>query len=472
MDRRIFTLGLLGAASGSLTGCLFGSGGDGVVVPVVPPGPLPLVIELATATSLPVATAFAQTVLATDGDGSVAPGQANFWDLNEDFSLDDGSDDQFDDALELEVEVAGNVETFPSDQTYAELTAFGPELGAADGVLLVSFSSDPQFVDSGTTSAVLHPVPNARLQQTLNLATAVAPINLTWSGSDRADNENFGDQPYFLQVVIRDAAGALLATIFRSGNSGGNTGAFGTGNLDAFAGQTVVLSFEQQSATDSSTVIDNVSVTDAVATQFVTNGDFEAGGTGWTVPVALVSQNVTSGVRTLNGLQVQRSFYTQPNQLWARWTDVFFNPGASEVTATVRYLTNLGSDDYGIIYDTPGAVGKALTTWDGDNSDRDVGLVFGSAASVTFVSDDGLGNGNGDDDITVTFAITVPAGGRVSLVNFIIMSGIDTADTAVDITARATEVDTLAADIANNLRTTALYQRGLTQQQIDTLANF
>ncbi len=462
MDRRMFSLSLVGAAVASLTGCLHGGDDNGVIA-----GP-----ELATATSLAAATMFLQTIAVTDGDSIPAPDQGNSWELDQDFSINDGFDDQFDGALALQVDVAGNVEDFPEDQTFAELTAFGPELGAADGVKSVSFTTDPGFVMNGTTSAALHPVPDARLQQTLNLTTAVAPITLTYAGSNNADNYAFGDEPFFLQVVVRDTAGVLLATLFRSDNAA-TTGVFrGPSDLSAFAGQSVVLSFEQRSTESDATMIDDVSVVDGNAAQFVTNGDFELGATGWTVPTVMVSQNVRSGVRTLNGLEVQRSFFTQPNQLWARLTDVFFNPTASAIDAIVSYNTNLGSDDSGIIYDTPGAVGKAITTWDGDNSDRDIGMVFGAAATVNYTSDDGLGNGNGSDGVVFTHNISVPAGGRVTLLNFVIMTGTDTADTAVDITALAPQVDTAALDIVTNFRTNFLYQRGMTQEQLDSLKNF
>lgn len=474
MDRRMFSLSLVGSAVASLTGCFHG-GDDNVVIA----GP-----ELATATNLPATTMFLQSLVATDTQGHAAPGQANYWGpLNRNFSIEDGSTDQFDSALRLEVDVAGNGENFPQDQVYAELTAFGPELGVDDGVKLVSFSNDPLFVVSGATSAVLHPVPDARLQQVLNLTTAVAPIALTWGGNDKVGRQSFADEPFFLQVVIRDTAGALLATLFRHDNAA-TIGGFGAADLSAFAGQTVVLSFEQRSSSateddgpppvNGCTNIDDVSVVDRNAAQFVTNGGFEAGGTGWTVPVVKVAQNVRSGTRTLNGLEVQRSLFAQPNQLWGRMTDVFFNPTASAIDAIVTYKTNLGSDDSGIIYDTPGAVGKSLTTWNGDSSDgdRDAGLVFGAADVVTFTSDTALNASNGSDDIFVRFNVSVPAGGRVTLVNFVVLTGTRTVDTAVDITARATQVDTAALDIVTNFRTNFLYQRGMTQQQLDSLKNF
>jgi len=466
MDRRTFSLSLMGAAVMSLTGC---GGGDDAPAPA----PAPATPELASATTLSAATAFLQSVVAADGDGEVAPGQANYWDLSTDFTINDGSDDQFDGALALAVEVEGASLDFPSDQTYPELTALGPEMDAADGVKYVTFTTDTNFVVTGTSSAVLHSVRGAKLQQTLDLTAAQGGVSLSWAGSPMAHPVGFGDEPYFLQVVVRSLAGEVLTTIYRQGNTGA-TGSWGSGNLTAHAGQTVVLSFEYDGPAVSGTTIDDVSVLDSATepVQFVTNGGFEAGGTGWVVPTAKVVQNVRSGVRTIHGLNVQRTFFTQPNKLWARMTDEFVNPTGSPITATVKYSTNLGSDGYGIIYSTPDAGNRALTTWDGDNSDRDVALVHGAMDLAPFTSDDALGNGNGSDDVEFSRSITVPAGGRVTVVNFVVMSGTDTAENAADINARATEVDTVAAAIANNFRTDVSYQRGMTQDQLDTVVNF
>ncbi|SFP97685.1 hypothetical protein SAMN05216567_11098 [Variovorax sp. OK605] len=493
MDRRKFSLTMVGAAV--LAGCGGGGGGASgfafppiaaappaepppaappappeVVpeVPVVPAGP-----ELATPTALPAGVAFLQTIAATDSGGAQAPGQANVWDLNLDFSLEDGGDDQFDTALALSVKVGASTDVFPSDQLYAELTALGPELGAADGQLLVSFTSDPGFSGVGTGGyALLHPGTQVRLQQTLNLGTATGGISMSWVGNRSFGNRYLGslrDDTIFGQVVVRDTAGAILATLYKL-DVNGETGTWGSASLTSFAGQTVVLSFEQRVVV-SGMVIDNVSVQDGSSHEFVVNGDFEAQGTGWTVSASKMSQNVRSGVRTAGGLEVQRTFYTQPNVLWGRFTDVFHNPSAAAIVAEVAYASDLGSDSSGIIYPTPGATSKALTTWDGSPGDRDVGFVFGAADSVTYLSATALHTPDGDDALMFKFNITVPAGGSVTLVNFLLTDGTDTGRTAADVNARATAIDTVAADIANNFKTNFAYQRGLTQAQLDTLKN-
>lgn len=475
MDRRKFSLSIMAAAV--LAGCGGGGGAEPPADPVdTGPAPDPVAPpqagpELATATSLPAMTVFGQTADATDGGGHYAPGQANVFDLRNDFAISDGYDDQFDRALVLAINVGGTDYPFPTDQTYAELTALGPELGAADGIKTVTFSADPAWTPSA--AALLHPVADARLQQTLDLRSAAGhAVDLTWSGSPQVGSAGFNGEPFYFRVVVRDTAGALLSTLFLRDDMG-DTGTWGSASLTAFAGQVVVLAFEQRTAWGTSR-IDDVSVVDAVtATQFVTNGDFAAGAAGWTAPEIRQSHNIRSGVRTVPGVgSVERSFFTQPNARWGRMTDVFTNTSGAPLTATIKYRTNLGSDGAGIIYPTPGATAKALSTWDGDASDRDVGLVFGAADGVSFQSATALATYDGSDDIDVAFNVTVPTGGTVTIVNFVILVGGDTGQTAADASARATEVDTIAADIANNFRTNLAYQRGLTQAQLDTLKNF
>jgi hypothetical protein len=471
MDRRKFSFSIIAAAA--LAGC---GGGDGFQIPTVTTGgdsgtPTPTGPELASATSLPAATLFPQSVTNNDPDAaSVAPGQANYFDLDRDFTIMDGGNDQLDGALYLSITVNGTSYDFPSDQTYAELTALGPELTAADGLKTVSFTTDAPWVADGARSAVLHAVPDARLQQRLDLTGATGALSLTWGGYPNV-GYNYPDEPYFCQVVVRDTAGALLDTLYRQDRSG-SSGTWGSASLTAHAGQVVVLSFES-CATYGAVVIDDVALVDGASVSYVTNGDFEAGGTGWTVPDLRVSQNVRTGARSITGVgSVQRTFFTQPNALWGRMTDTFTNTSGADLAATIQYYTNLGSDGWGIVYATPGATAKALTTWDGRTGDRDVGLVFGTADTVTYTSASAIATHDGSDDIYVQYNVTVPAGGTVTLVNFVILSGTDTGATATSASARATDVDTIAADIANNFRTNFAYQRGLTQDQLDTLKNF
>lgn len=500
MDRRRFALSAMGIAV--LSGCGGGGsgGGGGFAFPPVgvppapapgeppapmPPAPQPPVPpapnppappagpELATPTLLPASTILAQSIVNHDNDtyASVGPGQANFWDLRPDFCIGDGWNGQFAGALALNVKVGNRSEGFDGDQTFAELTPLGPEMTATDGMKVVSTTTDPQFQSNGV-AAFLHPVPDARLQQTLDLRQAVGRVNLGWTGMWGALRGNFSDEPAFMQVVLRDTSGGLLATLFKI-DSSGSTGTWGFAWLTAYVGQVVVLSFEQCNR-GQGTSIELVSVDDSAprSRSFIVNGDFSAGLSGWTVSQTRGVQNIRSGIRTLRGLEVQRTFYAQPSQSWGRMTDTFHNPSASSVTARVTYTSFLGSYGSGVIYPPAGAPLKALTVWDGMGQGRDAGFVFGAADSVGYASAVTLNASDGNNMVTVQFDITVPAGGTVTLANFLILTGTNTWIGATSTAARAAEVDTQAAAIAANFRTDVVYQRGLTQQQLDTLKNF
>jgi hypothetical protein len=75
-------------------------------------------------------TAFLQTVTMQDTDtNEYFPGQPNIWDIDDDFSLNDGGDDQFDGVMYLSVD--GN--DFPS-QAYSDLTYFTPAMTIDNGI--------------------------------------------------------------------------------------------------------------------------------------------------------------------------------------------------------------------------------------------------------------------------------------------------------------------------------------------------
>lgn len=460
-----------------LAGCLGGGGGG--PSPVVPSEPEPA--------DAPGVLSFNQSVPAEDGGTSPFPGQGNAWDIDGDFSLADGYDDQFDKALRLAVTVGETTEYFPSDQIYGELTFLTPVFGPADGLSTAAVSDNTVAFGylwgvgpiEGGFSAYLRGTTDSSLGQALDLTRAVPPVTLAWSHESYLNNGSIDGggipmDPFYFRVMVRTPDGRSLGCVYSVDYPEG-PGSF-SADLSAFAGQAVVLSFEMAAPGHNVVEIDAVSATDSEGTEFVENGDFETGGLApWSERPAAEPQNVASGSRYVAGLSVTRSFYTAPRSLWGRWTDVFRNVTASPVTATIAYSTNLGSDGMGIIYLTPGTDGKALSSWDGtggEYADRDIGLVFGAADSVVFASDDGIGNGMGSDAIEISYVVAIPPGESRAIVNFVIMTGKDTGQTAASVDDRAVEVDAEGVSIVSGFRSDARYTRGMTAEQKAGVVNF
>jgi hypothetical protein len=469
-------------AATTLAACGGGGGGGGGAAPTPTPTPTPVVVP----TALPI-VAYTQSVASNDTGtyNEVFPGQANVWTLDQDFSLADGFDGQFNWALALTV----GVTPFLADQVYSELTFTGPYMGTSDGVKVAAVSNgatvfpsilviqpDVESVKTGSNAAFLNATSDSRLQQTLDLTAATGTITLSWREAVGLDpGAILGYDPSY-RVVVRNTDGTLLKELLANPVETGPTDYSIV--LTPYKGQTIVLSFEESSSTSPNyqayAIIDSVSVKDGGSKEYVTNGGFENGMTGgWTTNTPVEAQNVTSGARNLEGLAVKRSFYTVPNKLWGRWVDVFENHTAAPITKTITYDTSLGSDGSGVIYYSPGSSNKALTSWDAQTGDRDVGLVTGNTTTINFVSYDPNTVTAFSEFVTVTYTITVSAGGSVALVNFVIMDGTDTGDTpTVDITKKATQIDTEAAAIWTNFWTDAQYQAGMTQAQIGAISNF
>ena len=420
-------------------------------------------------------TAFLQTVPNMNLYDEYFMNQANIWDVDNDFDL---VNDQFPWALDLTIGQLG----FPYDQTYNELTFYSPAMGMSDGVQ-VAGASDGLRVDypaigvSGTGySAYIPPISDARLQQTISLPSGTT-YTVTWADYSMLDSGNFSGYTPQYSVLLRDTSGNLLRTLYTT-TSTVNT-YDGTEIPIDYAGQTIVLSFEVQSAPDHQyqtfTVVDDVSIKDpSGVTNYVQNGDFALGLGYWTTNTPIQVQNMTSGMRSIEGLNVTRSFYTVPNKLWGRWVDMFENTTGNPITKTITYTSMLGSFGSGIIYKSVPAdtLMRALSSWDSGTLIRDVGLVFGKATTVDYLSASGFNSGDGNDLITVTYDITVPANSSVALVNFVIMNGKYTGQSATTISAKATEIDMAAYYILTKFWTEAQYRDGMTQKQMDAIVNF
>jgi hypothetical protein len=513
MNNRNGLLALAFVSAAALAAC--GSIGDGEHTAAGPGfGPPTLGTVISSPTATPV-TSFPQNVRCRTVDAFLYPcseffpGQANVWAINNDFTL---VNDQIGTGLMLTVSdpIAG---PWPFDmlEDYSRLTFYTPTMRAAEGVKVAAVSngvSIGMFPLEGNYSAFLNATSDSRLQQTLNLTQATAPITLTWTDSVSLDYGLFMDYTPSYRVVVRDLAGNELqelvpATTFAPA-------AVHSEDLSAYAGLKVVLSFEERSSISYSfmkpyVIIDDVSVRDGNGSKYERNGDFESRNlVGWTTNSPNEVQNITSGVQNLaqsgafdpftsepipDGFDVTRSFYTAPDKKWGRWVDVFENNTTKAMTKTIRYDTYLGSGGAGVIYWTPVTGFEAVTSWDSTGMLRDIGLVFGNVfvnpsrftnvqdPLLTFMSDDGTGSGS--DQITTSYDITMPAHGRAVIVHFIIMDGVATGQSALDpitsevnTNAKAAAIDAEAENIVKNFWIDPQYRNGMTQEQINSIWNF
>lgn len=418
-------------------------------------------------------TVFGQSLPARDAHGDIFPGQANFWDLDNDLSLLSGGDESlFEGALRLDVVTDAATNTaasFPA-VPYSDLTWSEPFFTQADGVKTVAVTGADAGI-SGRYSAMLNGTSDSRLQQDVDLAGAGTPLTLSWSDLDLPAPGNFEGEPTRYDLVIRDRDGAVLRR--ESIADLPDDPMPMTRDLSPFAGARITVSFEARFADYGVVLIDDVSLRDASGREYVFNGDFEKSDLrGWKTALALESQNVASVPRDLAGipgLRVTRSFFTAPTSPWGRWVDVFENTSLTDsITVPVRYVVSLGSylnDDpaqgTARIYLTPNATG-ALSIWDarelmkrtgnlpGDVAGgRDIGLVFGNLDD-DFITLNDLSAPNGAADIFLLGQIDLAPGEQKAIVNFIVMDTVDTGETAANLSALAAGVDAVNQGIVRD----------------------
>ena len=105
-------------------------------------------------------------------------------------------------------------------------------------------------------------------------------------------------------------------------------------------------------------------------------------------------------------------------------------------------------------------------------SDRDVGLVFGQIDDLEFQSDFYVGSGDGDEDIYHSYDLSVAPGETVTIVQFVIMTGTQTGESASSILDTADEVDDWAKRIVDGWGTDPTLQDGMTAEQIANVWNW
>ncbi|WP_242392265.1 hypothetical protein [Anaeromyxobacter oryzisoli] len=488
---------------------------SGSSAPVTPPPPPPVpavpgVPALIQGVMIQGVTAFGQTLPSGDGYESF-PGQANTWDLDRDYSLRSGglagpfsgalvlyagvptvTPPTFE-SLEMDVLATQALPAFPYDQTYAEATFLTPLFGAADGVRTAELSDGATAGVApleGSRSLLLNGTSSSRVTQTLDVSAVTAPLTLSWSHVFFAiPGALVGAPAPTFTVSFHGTDGQLLETVYtatanedRGPGTGGSPGASFT--VGPWPGHDqVVVSFELAGPSPSLVQIDGVSLAGGPAT--ILNGDFEAGtlaggDASWTAASPSESQNVEGAPRTLcvgsagdcgAQLAVRRTFFAPPKAHWARITDVFENAGAAAVSADVVYLSFLAAGASTALYQPRDG---ALVGYDlSGGGTRDFGIVFGSGsaffrtASAAAVS---AGAPDGNGTMFVVHPLTVPPGGRVALVHFVLLAG---SSTGLAGGASSPGVEADAAAILSGFRSTLdpTYRNGMRAGDADLVTN-
>jgi hypothetical protein len=126
-------------------------------------------------------------------------------------------------------------------------------------------------------------------------------------------------------------------------------------------------------------------------------------------------REVVIGPSDITGLRVSRHVYVPTAGGYARYLETLDNPGASDITVSVSVNGNLGSDNATRVIVAPSATDNRYAVTADNGFDPALAHVFaGSGAPVSataqFVAP--------SDQVRYSWNVTVPAGGRVSLLHF------------------------------------------------------
>ncbi len=471
-------LAALALSTAFATGC-------GSSSPASPPGPPP-----ATPPSPSAVNALADL----PQDLSLAPGTRNSWDLEPDFALGDGGDDQFDRAVQLYVGLPGTPPTpdllpidlgpvlpFPRDQRQVELSFTTPALGRSAGLAAVvaagnvAMGKELVLAASWAVPAGGGAVVGTRLSQVIDLPAAGGNLLLGWTHRGVVLDAAIPGGGAGWRVTVQPAAGGNALIAFSTG--AGSPGPVTPFDLSPLAGQSVLLTFELIGTPRSAVAIDDVSVMSG-ATQHVVNGSFESGALApWTVTGPDQACQVVSGKRNVGGLVVERRVFARPERRWARFVDRFQNTGSSAVTTEASYLHELGALSDAVVQASGG--GKAFSSWDAglylppSLPRRDLAVVHGSSPlPAAYRGATGLAAGDGSPWAWTRFPLTVPPGETRVIVQFVVLAESRTGDTAASAAARSVLADQEAAAIVSGFWSDPAYREGMTPEDQAALVNF
>jgi hypothetical protein len=426
-------------------------------------------------------------------DLSLAPGQRNTWDLGRGFALESGGDDQFvfPGAMQLHLGLPATPPTadsipgdfpdllpFPYDQAWGELAWTTPlsSRGAAPLSALVASGNtllgrEVVLAGSFGLPAVGGGLAGTRLSQAVDLTGVTPPVTLSWKQHGLLLDGTIASGAASWSVVVRDTASGTARVAASNILANGPVGPI---DVSAMAGKQVAVVFELRGSPRSAMAVDQVTLT-AAGNELLVNGGFEGAALApWSVSGPDQPCQVVSGKRTLHGLEVERRVFARPDLRWARFVDVFRNPGVAAVTTEVNYLHELGAGQDAVIQRSGGQ--KALSAWDGGGvglARRDLAIVFGtSALPAAFRSATSLGTGGGSSNVWTRFPLTVPAGQVKVVVQFVVLAESRTGDLALDAAARAARVDQEADAIAAGFWPTTSYREGMTAEQVAAIVNW
>ncbi len=427
-------------------------------------------------------------------DLSLAPGLRNTWDLGRGFALESGGDDQFvfPGAMQLHVGVPATPPSadslpgdfpellpFPYDQAWGELAWTTPlsSRGAAPLAAVVASGNallGREVVLAGSFGRLATGGAQAgtRLSQAVDLTGVAAPVTLGWTQHGLLRDGAVASGAAAWRVLVRDTATGDELEVHAAGAV--TSGPIAPLDVSAMAGRPVSIVFELRGSPRSAVAVDQVSLQGG-GVERLQNGGFEGAAlTPWVVSGPDQPCQVVSGKRMVKGLEVERRVFARPELRWARFVDVFRNPGAAAVTTEVSYLHELGAGQDAVIQRSGGQ--KALSSWDASlvsPARRDLALVFGtSALPAAFRSATGLGLGGGSSNIWTRFPLTVPAGQVRVVVQFVVLAESRTGDGALDATARAAPVDQEADAIVAGFWPTTGYREGMTAEQVAAIVNW
>lgn len=151
--------------------------------------------------------------------------------------------------------------------------------------------------------------------------------------------------------------------------------------------------------------------------------------------LTLSGRQVEIGPESLAGLQVSRRIYVPSTGTvdWARYVEVLDNGSGSEIATTVTISGNLGSDSSTIVTSSSSGDSSVSTadgwfaTDDGGGGDPSLAHVVQALPGTGALVEASAISISDDDNVSYTFDVTVPAGGRVLIMTFAIQATTSTA---------------------------------------------